>query len=212
MKDSEDRHPDLDRMTVKDFLVAYGRPPDSITIGEMLAIYRAQALIIKARAKQGQNDRGETTPIGVIDLSESAGALDGYDGERLFEQAERKARGEELEPDISMPEIERQVRRLRAANRPPASPESLVKRFGVPAIRLSTFEINEETLALVPREVCAKHCLIPVNRVREILIVAMADPSNIYAIDEVRFISNCSVEVVVASAEDIATAIARYYP
>ncbi len=87
----------------------------------------------------------------------------------------------------------------------------LSKQYGVPSISLAEFEIDAEVLKLVPKEVVMRHQVIPVNRAGNTLIVAMADPSNIYAIDDVKFVTNLNIEVVVASEQSIAEAIEKYY-
>ena len=87
----------------------------------------------------------------------------------------------------------------------------LSKQYGVPSINLSDFDIDPEILKLIPKEVVQRHQIIPINRSGNTLIVAMADPSNIYAIDDVKFITNFNVEVVVASEKAIADAIEKYY-
>jgi type IV pilus assembly protein PilB len=87
----------------------------------------------------------------------------------------------------------------------------LSKQYGVPSINLSAFEIDPEVLKILPKEVVARHQVIPVNRSGNTLIIAMSDPSNIYAIDDVKFITNFNVEVVVASDTAISEAIGRYY-
>jgi type IV pilus assembly protein PilB len=87
----------------------------------------------------------------------------------------------------------------------------LSKQYGVPAINLSEFEIDAEVIRLVPREVAEKHQVIPVNRAGASLIVAMADPSNIFAIDDLKFLTGYNIEVVVASDGAIRDAIEKYY-
>ena len=87
----------------------------------------------------------------------------------------------------------------------------LSKQYGVPSISLSDFEIDAEVLKLIPKEVVVRHQVIPVNKAGNTLIVAMADPSNIYAVDDLKFVTNLNIEVVVASEGAIAEAIERYY-
>jgi type IV pilus assembly protein PilB len=87
----------------------------------------------------------------------------------------------------------------------------LSQQYGVPSINLSDFDIDPEVLKLVPKEVVVRHQLIPVNRAGQNLIIAMADPSNIYAIDDVKFVTNLNIDVVVASEPAIAEAIEKYY-
>jgi type IV pilus assembly protein PilB len=87
----------------------------------------------------------------------------------------------------------------------------LSKQYGVPSINLSEFEIDPDVIKLVPREVAEKHQVIPVNRAGASLIVAMADPSNIFAIDDLKFLTGYNIEVVVASDGAIRETIDRYY-
>lgn len=87
----------------------------------------------------------------------------------------------------------------------------LSRQYGVPSINLDDFEIDEDVIKLIPRDVAQQHQLIPVNRAGSALIVAMADPSNIYAIDDIKFLTGYNVEVVVASDEAIKAATERYY-
>jgi len=85
------------------------------------------------------------------------------------------------------------------------------KKFGVPAINLDEFEISPEVIGLVTKEVCVKHTIIPVNRAGSTLIVATADPSNIFAIDDIKFLTGYNVETAVASEESIKKAIEKYH-
>jgi type IV pilus assembly protein PilB len=87
----------------------------------------------------------------------------------------------------------------------------LSKQYGVPAINLKDFDIDAEIIKLVPKEVAEKHLVIPVNRAGPSLIVAMCDPSNIYAVDDLKFLTGYNVEPVVASEISIRDAIERYY-
>lgn len=87
----------------------------------------------------------------------------------------------------------------------------LSKQYGVPSINLAEFEIDPEVIKLVPQEVAEKHQVIPVNRAGASLIVAMADPSNIFAIDDLKFLTGYNIEVVVASDGAIREAITKYY-
>ncbi|PIE19937.1 MAG: type IV-A pilus assembly ATPase PilB [Proteobacteria bacterium] len=87
----------------------------------------------------------------------------------------------------------------------------LSKQYGVPSINLSEFDVDEDVISLIPKEVAQKHQCIPINRAGASLIVAMADPSNIYAIDDLKFLTGYNIEVVVASEVAIEESISRYY-
>ena len=81
------------------------------------------------------------------------------------------------------------------------------KKFGVPAINLEEQPIDEEVVKLIPKDVAVKHLAIAINRAGSTLIVAMADPSNLLAIDELKFQTSLNIEVVVASESAIRSAI-----
>lgn len=87
----------------------------------------------------------------------------------------------------------------------------LSKQYGVPSINLADFEIDPAVIKIIPAEVSQKYQIIPVNRAGSTLIVAMSDPSNIFAIDDIKFMTGYNVEVVVASETAIRTAVDKYY-
>ena len=87
----------------------------------------------------------------------------------------------------------------------------VARQYSLPAINLSEIEIDPNVLKLIPKEICEKHQVIPVRRQGSTLIVAMADPSNIYAIDELKFLTQYNIDPVVASDGAIETALGRYY-
>src|SRR5205823_2768609 len=87
----------------------------------------------------------------------------------------------------------------------------VAKQYSLPSINLAEIEIDPLVLKLIPRETCEKHQVIPVRRNGPTLIVAMADPSNIYAIDELKFLTQYNIEPVVASESMVETALSRYY-
>jgi type IV pilus assembly protein PilB len=87
----------------------------------------------------------------------------------------------------------------------------VAKQYSLPSINLSEIEIEATVLKLIPREICEKHQVIPVRRNGPTLIVAMADPSNIYAIDELKFLTQYNIEPVVASESGLEAALSRYY-
>jgi len=87
----------------------------------------------------------------------------------------------------------------------------LSKQYHVPTINLDDFEVDADVVSLISEEVAKKHQVIPVHRAGASLVVAMVDPSNIFAIDDIKFLTNYNVEVVVASESQIARAIEKYY-
>jgi type IV pilus assembly protein PilB len=87
----------------------------------------------------------------------------------------------------------------------------LSAQYRLPAINLDEYEIDSDVIKLVGKEVCEKHRIIPVSRSGSSLIIAMADPTNLHAIDDIKFLTGYNVEPVVAGENGIATAIDRYY-
>ncbi len=87
----------------------------------------------------------------------------------------------------------------------------VAQQYSLPAINLAEIDIDPAILKLIPKEICQKHQVIPVQRKGATLIVAMADPANIYAIDELKFLTQYNIEPVVASDSQIEDALARYY-
>ncbi len=89
--------------------------------------------------------------------------------------------------------------------------ECLSHQYGVPSINLRHFEVDEAVAKLIPVELARKYTVIPVNKTGATLTVAMADPSHIFAMDEITFITGYRVEPVVSSEEAIRDAIDRYF-
>ncbi len=87
----------------------------------------------------------------------------------------------------------------------------VAKQYGVPSINIDEFEIDPAVIQLVPEEVATKHTVIPVNRAGSTLILATSDPSNIYALDDIKFLTGYNIQPVVASEEAIRRGIDKYY-
>ena len=87
----------------------------------------------------------------------------------------------------------------------------LSSQYRVPAVNLDEYEMEPELVKLVSREVCEKHKIVPLSRSGAALVVAMADPTNLHAIDDIKFLTGFNVEPVVASETGIIAAIERAY-
>ncbi len=87
----------------------------------------------------------------------------------------------------------------------------VAKQYGVPSINLEEFEIEPAVIQLIPEHVANKHGVIPVNRAGSTLILATSDPSNIFALDDIKFLTGYNIQAVVASEESIRRAIDKYY-
>ncbi len=87
----------------------------------------------------------------------------------------------------------------------------LSQQYGVPAINLTKVEIDEAVVKLIPSEVAQKYLIMPVSRTGATLTIAMVDPTNVFAMDDIKFMTGYNVEPVVASEVAIKEAIDRYY-
>lgn len=89
--------------------------------------------------------------------------------------------------------------------------QALSKQFGYPSINLSKFDIEEKVINLIKPDIARKHIVIPVHRIGSILTLAMADPSNLFVQEEIRFTTNLRIQAVIAPESSILEAIDRYY-
>jgi type IV pilus assembly protein PilB len=87
----------------------------------------------------------------------------------------------------------------------------LSKQYNVPSINLTNLEIDGELLKLVPEQIAKKHEVLPVKRQGNVLTLAMADPTNVFALDDVGFMTNLQIQPMVASQGALRKAIERYY-
>ena len=87
----------------------------------------------------------------------------------------------------------------------------LSRQYGIPTIDLANHEVDHEIVKLIPEDVAKKYQAIPVSRTGSTLVIAMADPSNIFAIDDIKFLTGYNVEPLVASDASIKSAIEKYY-
>src|SRR5712671_197717 len=88
----------------------------------------------------------------------------------------------------------------------------LSKQYGVPSINLAQFKIDPTIVKLVPTETARKYQVIPLSRSGSTLTIAMTDPTNVFAMDDIKFMTGYTVEPVVASEVAITDAIEKYYP
>ncbi len=89
--------------------------------------------------------------------------------------------------------------------------DCLSQQYGVPSINLRHFDIDEGIIRLIPADIARKYQFIPVSKTGATLTVAMGDPTNVFAMDDITFITGYRVEPVVASEEALREAIDRYY-
>jgi type IV pilus assembly protein PilB len=89
--------------------------------------------------------------------------------------------------------------------------QSLTCQYGFPYLPLANYEIAPEVIATVPLNLCKQHCLVPIDKIGRSLTLAMANPLNVQALEEVETVTGCSVQAFVSTTTEINNAINRYY-
>ena len=89
--------------------------------------------------------------------------------------------------------------------------QALTAQYGFPYLPLSNYEINPEVLNIIPGRVARQYLLVPIDKIGNNLTLAMSNPLNIQAIEDVELLSGCSVQTFVSTSSDIKKTIARYY-
>jgi type IV pilus assembly protein PilB len=87
----------------------------------------------------------------------------------------------------------------------------LSRQYGVPSINIDLFQIDDEVVKLISQEVALKYTVLPISKVGATLTLAMADPTNVFATDDIKFMTGLNVEPVIASEASIQMAIGKYY-
>src|SRR4051812_9482763 len=88
----------------------------------------------------------------------------------------------------------------------------LSRQYGVPSINLAQFEIDAAVIKLIPADTAQKYEIVPLSRSGATLTIAMTDPTNVFAMDDIKFMTGYNVEPVVASETAVVEAILKYYP
>jgi type IV pilus assembly protein PilB len=87
----------------------------------------------------------------------------------------------------------------------------LSRQYGVPSINLKFYEVDPSVIKLVPQETAVRYQIVPLSRVGSTLTIAMTDPTNVFAMDDIKFMTGFNVEPVVASESAISEAINKFY-
>jgi type IV pilus assembly protein PilB len=89
--------------------------------------------------------------------------------------------------------------------------QALTCQYGFPYLPLSNYEIAPEVIASVTVNICKQHCLVPIDKIGKSLTLAMANPLNVQALEDVELVTGCTVQAFVSTSSDILSAIKRYY-
>jgi type IV pilus assembly protein PilB len=87
----------------------------------------------------------------------------------------------------------------------------LSRQYGVPSINLKFYEVDASVIKLIPQDTAVRYQIVPLSRVGSTLTIAMTDPTNVFAMDDIKFMTGFNVEPVVASETAIAEAITKFY-
>lgn len=89
--------------------------------------------------------------------------------------------------------------------------QALTAQYGFPYLPLGNYEINPEIANIIPARVAKQYMLVPIDKIGNNLTLAMSNPLNIQAIEDVELLSGCNVQTFVATSSDIKKAIEKYY-
>ena len=89
--------------------------------------------------------------------------------------------------------------------------EVLSRQYGVPSINLKYYEVDPTVIKLIPQDTAVRYQIVPLSRVGSTLTIAMTDPTNVFAMDDIKFMTGFNVEPVVASETSISEAITKFY-
>jgi type IV pilus assembly protein PilB len=87
----------------------------------------------------------------------------------------------------------------------------LSRQYGVPSINLKFYEVDPTVIKLIPQDTAVRYQIVPLSRVGSTLTIAMTDPTNVFAMDDIKFMTGFNVEPVVASESAIGEAIRKFY-
>ncbi len=89
--------------------------------------------------------------------------------------------------------------------------QALTAQYGFPYLPLSNYEINPEVANIIPGRVARQYILVPIDKIGNNLTLAMSNPLNVQAIEDVELLSGCNIQTFVSTSSDIKRAIEKYY-
>jgi len=89
--------------------------------------------------------------------------------------------------------------------------QALTAQYGFPYLPLANYEISSDSISIIPSRVARQYMLIPIDRIGNNLTLAMSNPLNLAAIEDIEMLTNCNVQTFVSTSTDIKKAIERYY-
>lgn len=89
--------------------------------------------------------------------------------------------------------------------------QALTAQYGFPFLPLGNYDINSDAVKLVPERVARQYVIIPIDKIGTNLTIAMSNPLNIQAVEDVELLSGCKVQTFVSTSSDIKKAVDKYY-
>ena len=89
--------------------------------------------------------------------------------------------------------------------------QAITVQYGFPYLPLANYEMDESAIKMVPENVGRQYCLIPIDKIGNTVTVAMADPLNIQAVEDIEMVTGCSVQIFVSTTTDIKQTIDKFY-
>lgn len=89
--------------------------------------------------------------------------------------------------------------------------QALTAQYGFPYLPLSSYDVNAEITSIIPARVARQYLLVPIDKIGNNLTLAMSNPLNVQAIEDVELLSGCSVQTFVSTSSDVKKAIEKYY-
>jgi len=89
--------------------------------------------------------------------------------------------------------------------------QALTAQYGFPYLPLINYEIDDEVISSVPENVCLQFCLIPIDKIGKSLTLAMSNPLNVKAMEDIEVLTGCNIQTFVSTASEIKQSIEKYY-
>jgi len=89
--------------------------------------------------------------------------------------------------------------------------QTLTAQYGFPYLPLEGYELDKEVVIIIPRNVAEQYCLIAIDKMSNMLTIAMANPLNVAAVEDLEMLTKCRIQTFVATGSSIKAAIKRYY-
>jgi type IV pilus assembly protein PilB len=89
--------------------------------------------------------------------------------------------------------------------------QALTVQYGFPYLPLEYYEINSEAIKLIPENVARQYNLITIDKIGDLLTIAMSNPLNVQAVEDIEMLTKCKVQVFVSTMTDINNALKKYY-